>query len=133
MDINTKKSDSRGTPKWIMEIFGGWFDPCPLYLEPKFNGLDIEWKDKTYCNPPYTNTTKWVEKAIEEWNKGKTIVLLTRADFTTNYSKLLIKNNAKYFYCSALLNFIGIDGEKLHSPFPSVLWLLSKEERNNEE
>ena len=123
-----KESDSRGTPKWIMPLFENWFDPCPLDLNPKFNGLEIEWKDKTYCNPPYTDTTKWVKKAIEEWKKGKTIILLTRADFTTNYSKLLIENKAKYFYCSELLNFIGINGEKLHSPFPSVLWILYKGE-----
>ena len=124
--IKTKESDSRGTPAWIMQIFEDWFDPCPLNLNPKVDGLNIEWKHKTYCNPPYTNTTLWIKKAIEENKKGKTIVLLTRADFTTNYSKLLIENNAKFFYCSELLNFVGTKGQKLHSPFPSVLWVLDK-------
>jgi len=58
---------------------------------------------------------------------GKTIILLTRADLTTNYSKMLIENKAKFLYCSELLNFIGINGEKLHSPFPSILWVLDKD------
>jgi len=125
--MKTKSSDSRGTPRWLMQLFEGWFDPCPLKLIPDFDGLEIEWKDKTYCNPPYTNTTKWVEKAIKEWKMGKTIILLTRADLTTNYSKMLIENKAKFLYCSELLNFIGINGEKLHSPFPSILWVLDKD------
>ncbi|GAG08355.1 unnamed protein product, partial [marine sediment metagenome] len=43
------------TPEWIKEIFEGWFDPCPYNPNPKINGLNIEWKDKTYVNPPYSS------------------------------------------------------------------------------
>ena len=119
-----KKTDSRKTPKWIMKMFEDWFDPCPYNLNPVINGLEIDWEDKTYCNPPYTETTKWVSKAIEENKKDKYIVLLLRGDLTTNYSKMLIENKAKFFYCSALVNFEDEIGNKLHSPFPSILWIL---------
>lgn len=29
-------------------------------------GLDIPWMDRTYCNPPYKDLRKWLEKAINE-------------------------------------------------------------------
>ena len=61
-----KESDNRRTPKWLRDIFENWFDPCPLNSNPEIDGLKIEWKNKTYCNPPYSQTTKWVLKAIEE-------------------------------------------------------------------
>jgi hypothetical protein len=126
--MKTKESDNRGTPKWLMQLFENWFDPCPLNNKPEIDGLNIEWKDKTYVNPPFSQTTKWTIKSVEEWKKGKTIIILTRADLTTNYSRLLIENKAKFLYCSELINFVGIEGEKLHSPFPSILWILDKEE-----
>jgi LPS-assembly protein len=47
-------------------MFEDFFDPCPYNPNFEVDGLTLEWKDKTYCNPPYTETTRWVEKAIEE-------------------------------------------------------------------
>jgi hypothetical protein len=122
--IHDKKTDSRKTPKWIMKMFEDFFDPCPYNPNYTIDGLLLDWKDKTYCNPPYTETTKWVVKAIEENKKNKYIVLLLRGDLTTNYSRMLIENKAKFFYCSALVNFEDDMGNKLHSPFPSIIWVL---------
>ena len=33
-------------------MFEGWFDPCPLNDNPDVDGLNIEWKDKTYGKRP---------------------------------------------------------------------------------
>ena len=57
-----------------------FFDPCPV--NPQWNGLDIDWRDLNYVNPPYsrergdkkTLLTQFVEKALDE--KGTTIMLL---------------------------------------------------------
>ena len=57
-----------------------FFDPCPV--NPQWNGLEINWKELNYVNPPYsrergdkkTLLTLFVEKALEE--KGTTIMLL---------------------------------------------------------
>ena len=82
------KSDVHITPDrvWdmIKEEWGyekeQFFDPCPV--NPQWNGLDIDWRDLNYVNPPYsrergdkkTLLTQFVEKALDE--KGTTIMLL---------------------------------------------------------
>ena len=127
--IKTKLSDNRATPRWLMEIFDGWFDPCPLNPTPKINGLELEWKDKTYINPPYSNPSPWIYKAIEESKKGKRIVLLMRFDPTTKYFRALIENNAHIFYCGERLRFTS-PYSKLNyaSPFPSILVMLNSKD-----
>lgn len=77
--------DSYTTPSWLKCVFQGWFDPCPLNPNPDFDGLSIEWQDKTYINPPYSEPLKWVEKAIEQSKKNRLIVMLLRADSSTRY------------------------------------------------
>lgn len=85
--LNTTKmtNDNYPTPKWLMDMFEGYFDPCPLNPTPETNGLLLEWGEKTYVNPPYSKPAEWVEKAIQEKKKGKLIVMLLRADSSTRY------------------------------------------------
>ena len=59
-------NDQYPTPQWLMSMFGDWYDPCPLNVNPYFDGLKVNWHDKTYVNPPYSSPLKWVIKAIEE-------------------------------------------------------------------
>lgn len=75
-----KANDDVATPEWLMkdlrkEFGEELFDPCPLKSEKK-DGLEIEWGPVTYVNPPYSNIRPWLEKAIEEMGKGKTILFL---------------------------------------------------------
>jgi len=63
-------TDSWATPKWVMELFKDYYDPCPLNDNWEVDGLKTEWKNKTYCNPPFSNPLPWVKKAIEENNIG---------------------------------------------------------------
>ena len=123
--IQVKPSDNRATPKWIMDMFEDWFDPCPLNPNPEIDGLTLEWPDKIFLNPPYSSPSKWIFKAIEENKKGKRVVILIRFDPTTKYFRALIENNAHIFYCSERLEFINPEKEKNYkSPFPSILVVL---------
>ena len=66
------------------------FDPCPYPLPEGFDGLTCDWGDSNYVNPPSFGSimhqghkkgpTAWVRKAIEEWRKGKTVVLVYPVD-----------------------------------------------------
>lgn len=65
------------------------FDPCPHPLPPNFDGLTCEWGWSNYVNPPFGSIihlgkkkgpTFWVHKAIEEWKKGKRVVLVYPVD-----------------------------------------------------
>ena len=82
------KSDVHITPDrvWdmIKEKWGyekeQFFDPCPV--NPQWNGLDIDWKEMNFVNPPYsrqigerkTLLAQFVDKALKE--KGTTVMLL---------------------------------------------------------
>jgi len=117
------------TPNWIKEIFGEWFDPCPLDPNPSKDGLSMEWKDKTYVNPPYSSPLKWVEKAIEENKKGKTIALLLRVDTSTKWYFKLVESNAHILFVHKRLRFRNpnVNNDKgTPANFPSMLVILNK-------
>lgn len=100
-------NDNYPTPQWLLNIFEGWFDPCPLKENVFIDGLKMEWKNLTYVNPPYSNPLPWVEKAIKESKEGKTIVLLLPVDTSTKWFRLLIENQAHIFYHHGRLSFNG--------------------------
>lgn len=114
--------DNYDTPTWIKNLFVGWFDPCPINNGElrEFDGLG-DWKDKTFVNPPYSNPLKWIEKAIEESKKGKTIVMLLRVDTSTKWYARLVEANAHFLWFAERLRF----GDKKPANFPSMLVILS--------
>lgn len=62
-------NDDYRTPSWIVSsLFSDWFDPCPF--GSSFDGLAIPWKNRTFCNPPYSQIPLWVNKAISEYRRG---------------------------------------------------------------
>ena len=75
------KSDVHLTPDKVFDMIKEYwdyeksdlFDPCPL--DPDFDGLEIDWKNINFVNPPYTLLSEFVQKALEERPK-KTIMLL---------------------------------------------------------
>ena len=70
-------NDFAQSPKWLIDMFDGYFDPCPK--QPTVNGLEISWKRRNYVNPPYTEKELWINKAISEMDKGN----LTDRDWET--------------------------------------------------
>ena len=125
-------NDNWATPKWLMEIFKDWYDPCPYDLDytegiSEHNGLFPEWGDKTYVNPPYSKPLPWVEKAIKENKKGKMIVMLMRMDTSTKWFKMLQEANAEFLWFNGRLKFNDI---KKPANFPSMLVILTEGETN---
>ncbi len=108
-------------------MFEGWYDPCPYNPEydytvwpRKQNGLNPDWQDKTYVNPPYSQPLPWVEKAIKHSKEGKRIVMLLKADTSTKVFKLLHEHGADIFWCAKRLKY-GVKGPAM---FPSMLVFL---------
>lgn len=77
--------------KQLQDEFQFDFDPCPFPKPEDFDGLRTEWGQRNYVNPPfgsYTCTvdgkkkgpTAWVRKCIEEYKKGKLVVLVYPID-----------------------------------------------------
>jgi len=119
-------NDNYATDDKLMEVFGSWFDPCPLNDNPDFNGLEIDWEDQTYVNPPYSKPLPWVLKAIEENKKGYTIAMLLRMDTSTRWFKELQEAGAMFLWINGRLRF----GTGKPAPFPSMLVILNKTSHN---
>ena len=60
---------------------------CDVYYNESMNSLSLPWFDVNWCNPPYSDITPWVEKAIEEHRKGKCTVMLIPADTSVGWFK----------------------------------------------
>lgn len=114
-------SDDYASDTWLLKVFNGWFDPCPLYgISLRTSGLEIDWTPRTYVNPPYSQTLKWVEKAILENKKGCTVALMLKHDSSTKAWRLLHEAGAKFLMIGGRLQYQT--GKP--APFPSVLVIL---------
>jgi len=56
------------------------FDPCPYPKPDDFDGIEAEWGESNYVNPPFNGPTAWVKKSIKEFKKGKRVVFLFPID-----------------------------------------------------
>ena len=112
-------SDNYSTPNWIIEIFKGWYDPCPLNQDYEIDGLKLDWELRNYVNPPYSNPLPWVLKAIEEQNKGKTTALLLKLDCSTKWYRALQEADAHFLFINERVKFNG-----KAPPFPNMIAIL---------
>lgn len=55
------------------------------FIDGEKDGLIESWHKLNYCNPPYKDCDKWVRKAYEEMQAGKTTVMLIPARPETKY------------------------------------------------
>ena len=118
-----KGNDEYSTPSWIKDgLFAGWFDPCPLgHGLAEKDGLNSEWAgDRIFVNPPYSRPLPWIEKAIMESKKGKTVALLVKHDSSTRWWAKLHEAGAHFLPLLGRLHFNG----GAAAPFPSVLVIL---------
>ena len=109
------------TPKAVYQIldaeFNFDFDPCPV--NPKFDGLNIEWGKSNYVNPPYGNEIgKWIKKGYEEQLKGKTVVFLIPSRTDTRWWHDYCMKADEIRFIKGRLKF---DDQKNSAPFPSVI------------
>lgn len=126
MDLNGLFMSEKHNWKTPKEFYEGLnsefhfdFDPCPV--NPKFNGLEIEWGKSNFCNPPYKirEQEKFIVKGISEWKKGKTVVFLlpSRTD-TKRFHELLLPNASEIRFIKGRLKF---DDQINPAPFPSMV------------
>jgi phage N-6-adenine-methyltransferase len=112
------KSDKWMTPPEVYdplhEEFKFNYDPCPIdWKEGDADGLKADWGTSTFCNPPYSQTGKWIEKAHNESLKGKTIVMLINAVTDTIAFHKYIYGKAEIRFIKGRIRFINpADPEK---------------------
>jgi len=122
------KSDKWGTPpafyKTLDDEFHFNYDPCPITWTPGDpDGLTTDWGTSTFVNPPYSKVAKWIEKAHQEWKKGKTIVMLINAVTDTKAFHQFIYNQAEIRFVKGRISFVDPTNptKKQPSPKPSMI------------
>ena len=116
------KSDKWGTPAYIYDKLHEEFkfncDPCPIDWSPDTHGdgLTMEWGTSTFVNPPYSDVSKWIEKAHEEWKRGNTVVMLINAITDTIAFHRYILGNAEIRFIKGRVKFINPDEPDKKAP-----------------
>jgi len=120
----SSKTDNWSTPKDLYNSlnneFNFDFDPCPL--RSKEDGLEIDWKGNIFINPPYSNVAPFLEKGVEELNKGNAKVLVyllaSRTDVKWFHKYIYNKPNVEIRFIKGRLHF---GDSKNSAPFPSMI------------
>lgn len=114
---NLNHKDDWATPGYIYgplnEEFSFNFDPCPLHHDiERWDGLEIEWKERNFINPPYSVELKklFVLKAIEESKKGKLCVMLIPVSTSTKlFHDHILPNKKEIRFVKRRIKFKGIN------------------------
>lgn len=128
----TSNSDEWETPQELYDELDAEFhfdlDPCATQDNAKCetfytlqeNGLKHSWGGyRVFCNPPYSEIGKWVEKCYREGCKDNTtVVLLIPSRTDTRYFHNFIYRRAEIRFIKGRLRF----GDKQNNaPFPSMI------------
>jgi site-specific DNA-methyltransferase (adenine-specific) len=128
----SSKSNEWATPQDFFDKLNAEFqfnlDPCATdenhkcnkYFTRETDGLSQNWRGyRVFCNPPYSDIGKWVEKAFREGHKDNTIVvMLIPARTDTKYFHDYILHRSEIRFVKGRLKF----GEgKNSAPFPSMV------------
>ncbi len=64
-----------------------------------FNGLNANWFEKNWCNPPHSETELWVKKACKEFveNGYETMMIIPANSTTTSYAECCINGIAESY------------------------------------
>lgn len=135
---NLDHNNNWATPKEFYDKFNNEFnfnfDPCPLNHDLNlWNGLEIDWKERNFINPPYSRELKekFVIKAIEESKKGKLCVMLLPVSTSTKLFHEYIQPNAKEIrFIKGRIKFLGIntfgeyvtDKAPMHDSMIVIFW-----------
>lgn len=91
---------------------------CPIYHTLANDGLSQPWAPlSTFCNPPYFQIGKWIDKAIEESKGGSTICLLLPAGTDTKWFAKCVKLADSIIFLTGRLKF----SEAGSATSPSIL------------
>lgn len=129
--LYSKATDEWATPQLFFDAINetGKFtlDPCATpenakcenYYTKEQNGLLKSWHgERVFCNPPYSQISKWVQKASMESAELIVMLIPARTDTRWFHDYIYKKPNVHIDFIKGRLKF----GESKNSaPFPSML------------
>jgi site-specific DNA-methyltransferase (adenine-specific) len=101
------------------------FDPCPAYAT-LFDGLECGWATVNFLNPPYNQIKTWLQKALLEYYKGKTIVALLPSRTGTDwFHSCILPHATEIRFIRGRLQF---DDCGVNAPFDSMIVIYKLED-----
>jgi len=109
-----KKNDTLQTPEWVYKKLGEFYlDPCAglntniakinWSIERGENGLERKWIGTVFCNPPFSEKEKWIDKMITH---GQGILLLPERGSAPWFMRVAVASDG-YFVMGKKINFVG--------------------------
>lgn len=82
---------------------------CSKFYDKDRNSLDsyIVWGSINWCNPPFSDVTPWISKAIDQMKDGRLTVMLLPADTSVKWFKLAFESCSECHLISGRLAFIN--------------------------
>lgn len=109
------------TPKAVYDAldkeFAFFDDPCPGNGSTR-DGLIGSWGSPAFVNPPFKTIAKWVQKAWEQHQQNKTVVLLIPARTDTRWWHDYCMKAKEIRFIKGRLKY---EGAKFNAPFPSCV------------
>lgn len=140
----SRKSDNWGTPQHVFDVISNRFgpfnlDPCggidgPKLCETVFteneDGLKQSWAGKSaFINPPYSQTKKWIDKALRESCASDTfraVFLIPARTDTKMFHQFIIPFAQEVCLVKGRIKFVG--GVNT-APFPSMIVVFEEYKR----
>jgi hypothetical protein len=117
-------SDNFKTDLWILDMFADFYDPCPYNPHFEHCGLrEAIWPEKVFINPPYSNVTPWIKRAIEHQKAGGFVVMLLKHDSSTKWFQLIHEAGGRILMFGNRLKHQTNN----HASFPSILVVFSND------
>ena len=113
--------DSLETPDFLFNYYNKFFnfttDVAATFANRKCNdfrtnslyntdSLLMGWGRVNWCNPPYSDITPWIKKAIVERDKGNVTVVLVPEDSSTGWGGLALAECSEYHNIVGRISFI---------------------------
>jgi len=118
VDFDSLESDFWRTPPELYPM--GCFDPCPV--DPQFDGLSIPWEGDVFCNPPYSQISLWIDKAIKESRRENVWTLVMLLPNWTDREWFQWIKDYKIQFLRGRVKFLDSQGRSLYDPrFGSML------------
>ncbi len=112
-------SDHWSTPKETYDALNSEFhftdDPCPIGGS---DGLTRNWGDTVFVNPPYSKIGVWVRYAYEQYEDGRTVVMLIPSRTDTRWWHDYCMKAKEIRFIKGRLKF---GDSKNSAPFPSAV------------
>lgn len=106
------------------------FDHDPCQITPSCDDLNSEWGDRNFVNPPYgRQLRKWIAKAWEQAQKGRTVVLLIPSRTDTAWWHEYVMQADEIRFIRGRLRF---DDCKNNAPFPSAIVIFGSQGTSDE-